>query len=199
VAAIDFDLDLGAPEAEQTPASAAKEEVKSEAAALDISFDMPTMESAPPAIDFPLAAETPAAAPEAPAAPAVQAVAAADSGGIDFEFDLGTPVPAVPEPSPEVSLELPELAATLAPTAPVLDLGGISLELDAPAGAASAGADASGGEKPDNPEVATKMELAMAYEEMGDRDGARELYQEALAEGGSGQQKAARAKLDSLG
>jgi pilus assembly protein FimV len=199
VSAIDFDLDLGAPEAEQTSASAAKEEVKSEAAGLDISFDMPTMESAPPAIDFPLAAETPAAAPEAPAAPAVQAVAAADSGGIDFEFDLGTPVPAVPEPSPEVSLELPELAATLAPTAPVLDLGGISLELDAPAGAASAGADASGGEKPDNPEVATKMELAMAYEEMGDRDGARELYQEALAEGGSGQQKAARAKLDSLG
>jgi pilus assembly protein FimV len=135
-------------------------------------------------------------AAEAPVAPA-PAVAAADSGGIDFEFDLGTPAPAVPEFSPEVSLELPELAA--APAAAALDLGGISLELDAPAVSASAGADASGGEKPDNPEVATKMELAMAYEEMGDRDGARELYQEALAEGGSAQQKAARAKLDSLG
>ena len=199
VAALDFDLDLGAPEATQASASAAKEEVTSEAAGLDISFDMPTMESAPPAIDFPLAAETPAAATEALVAPSVPAVAVADSGGIDFEFDLGASAPAVPEPSPEVSLELPELAVTPAPAATALDLGGISLELDAPAGSASAGADASGGEKPDNPEVATKMELAMAYEEMGDRDGARELYQEALAEGGSAQQKAARAKLDSLG
>ena len=195
-AALDFDLDLGAPAAAQAPATAAKEVVKTEAAGLDISFDMPTMESASPAIDFPLAAEKPAVAAEAPVAPA-PAVAAADSGGIDFEFDLGTPAPAVPEFSPEVSLELPELAA--APAAAALDLGGISLELDAPAVSASAGADASGGEKPDNPEVATKMELAMAYEEMGDRDGARELYQEALAEGGSAQQKAARAKLDSLG
>ncbi|MDP1733246.1 MAG: FimV/HubP family polar landmark protein [Sulfuritalea sp.] len=191
VAAIDFDLDLGAPEVTQATASAAKDEAKSEAAGLDISFDLPTMESAPPAIDLPLAAE-----PEAPVAPA-PAAAAADSGGIDFEFDLGTSAPALPESSPEASLALPELAATPAPAA--LDLGGISLELDAPAGAASADADASGGEKPDNPEVATKMELAMAYEEMGDRDGARELYQEALAEGGSAQQKAARAKLDSLG
>ena len=195
-AALDFDLDLGAPAAAQAPATAAKEVVKTEAAGLDISFDMPTMESASPAVDFPLAAEKPAVAAEAPVAPA-PAVAAADSGGIDFEFDLGTPAPAVPEFSPEVSLELPELAA--APAAAALDLGGSSLELDAPAVSASAGADASGGEKPDNPEVATKMELAMAYEEMGDRDGARELYQEALAEGGSAQQKAARAKLDSLG
>jgi len=199
VAALDFDLDLGSPEATQAPASVAKEEVTSEAAGLDISFDMPTMESAPPAIDFPLAAESPAAATEAMVAPSVPAVAAADSGGIDFEFDLGTPAPAVTEPSPEVSLELPGLAVTPAPAATALDLGGISLELDAPAGSASADADASGGEKPDNPEVATKMELAMAYEEMGDRDGARELYQEALAEGSSAQQKAARAKLDSLG
>jgi FimV-like protein len=34
---------------------------------------------------------------------------------------------------------------------------------------------------------------------MGDRDGARELFQEALAEGSPAQQQVARAKLDSLG
>ena len=34
---------------------------------------------------------------------------------------------------------------------------------------------------------------------MGDKDGARELFQEALAEGSPAQQKVARAKLDSLG
>jgi pilus assembly protein FimV len=52
---------------------------------------------------------------------------------------------------------------------------------------------------PDNPEVATKLELAAAYEEMGDRDGARELYQEAVSEGSPAQQEAARAKLAALG
>ena len=47
--------------------------------------------------------------------------------------------------------------------------------------------------------MATKLELAAAYEEMGDRDGARELYQEALNEGGEAQKEVARAKLASLG
>jgi pilus assembly protein FimV len=32
-------------------------------------------------------------------------------------------------------------------------------------------------------EVATKLELARAYEEMGDKDGARELVEEVLARG----------------
>lgn len=178
--ALDFDLDLGAPEAAQAPAATPEPEPKTEVAGLDINFDMPTKESAPPALDLPLAEEQ----------SATPAVAAADSGSIDFEFDLGTPV-AAEAPAAAVSLELPELAA--APAAAPLDLGGISLELEPPA-AASAGA-----EKPDNPEVATKMELAAAYEEMGDRDGARELYQEAVAEGSPAQQQAARAKLDSLG
>jgi pilus assembly protein FimV len=195
--ALDFDLDLGAPETAQAPAAAPSAEVKSEAAGLDINFDMPTMDSAAAGLDFPLAAEapeTPAVAPEAPIA------VAADSSSIDFEFDLGTPVAEVAaEPLSTVSLELPELAVAPAPAATPLDLGGISLELDTPAVSASAGPDLSGTEQPDNPEVATKMELAMAYEEMGDRDGARELYQEAVAEGSPAQQQAARAKLDSLG
>jgi FimV-like protein len=34
---------------------------------------------------------------------------------------------------------------------------------------------------------------------MGDRDGARELYQEAVSEGSPAQQEAARAKLAALG
>jgi pilus assembly protein FimV len=51
----------------------------------------------------------------------------------------------------------------------------------------------------DNPEVATKLELAAAYEEMGDHDGARELLQEALKEGSPAQQEVARAKLASFG
>jgi len=51
---------------------------------------------------------------------------------------------------------------------------------------------------PDDPEVATKLELAQAYEEMGDREGARELLNEVLAEGSAAQQAAARTRLDQL-
>jgi pilus assembly protein FimV len=77
-------------------------------------------------------------------------------------------------------------------------LGGISLELDTPASAEPSAAETAAAAA-DNPEVATKLELAAAYAEMGDKDGARELLQEALAEGSPAQQSAARAKLDSLG
>jgi len=97
---------------------------------------------------------------------------------------------------PELSLEQPALVAP-APT--TLDLGGISLELDTPTVSAGMVPGPAGADMSDNPEVATKIELAMAYEEMGDRDGARELFQEALAEGSLAQQKVARAKLDGLG
>lgn len=47
-------------------------------------------------------------------------------------------------------------------------------------------------------EVATKLDLAKAYEEMGDRDGARELLNEVVKEGDAAQQQKARSMLDSL-
>jgi pilus assembly protein FimV len=183
---LDFDLDLGAPEA-QPSAVTPQAEIQSNVAALDISFDMPVEESSAPALDLPLAKEKPAAV-ETPI------VAVADSGGIDFDFDLGTPESGKAAPLPEMSVDIP---AAPTPASVALDLGGISLELETPAVSASAAPATA--EVPDNPEVATKIELAMAYEEMGDRDGARELFQEALAEGSPAQQKSARAKLDSLG
>lgn len=40
-----------------------------------------------------------------------------------------------------------------------------------------------------NEEVATKLDLAKAYEEMGDLEGARELLQEVLKEGDVGQRE----------
>lgn len=200
--ALDFDLDLGAPETPSASAAEPVAETKIEAAALDIDFDMPAKEeTAAPALDFPMATEMPAAAvvAEAPAEELkAPEPAAADSGSIDFEFDLGTSETKVAEPLPEMSLELPE-AATAAPAAPVeLDLAGISLELETPPAATASIEVEPVAEIPDNPEVATKIELALAYEEMGDRDGARELYQEALAEGSPAQQAVARAKLDGL-
>jgi pilus assembly protein FimV len=87
--------------------------------------------------------------------------------------------------------------------APAVDLSGINLDLP---GAAKSAEDATiamvpaepGGDPGENPEVATKIELAKAYEEMGDRDGARELLQEVLGEGTATQQDKARDMLARL-
>jgi pilus assembly protein FimV len=190
VSSLDFDLDLGGPAAPApgaaAPAAAAASGMAFDldlggpaaaaaapvAAGLDIDLGMGT-EAAPAAgdlgIDFALDA-TPA--PVAPAAPAPAPAPA--SGGLDFDFDIGTP-------------------AAAAPAAPALDLGGISLDLGEPAKPAAAAP------VEDNPEVATKLELAQAYEEMGDKDGARELLREVLNEGSAGQQETARARLAQLG
>ena len=48
-------------------------------------------------------------------------------------------------------------------------------------------------------EVATKLDLAKAYEEMGDLEGARELLQEVLKEGDTSQRDSARDLLDKIG
>ncbi|HSO07971.1 MAG TPA: FimV/HubP family polar landmark protein [Pelomicrobium sp.] len=67
-----------------------------------------------------------------------------------------------------------------------LDLG------DAPAAGAQTGGDAQW------QEIATKFDLAKAYKEMGDNDGAREILQEVMREGNAQQQKEAQELLDSL-
>jgi pilus assembly protein FimV len=98
-----------------------------------------------------------------------------------------------------------EGARTQAPkeTAPSVDLSSINLDLPEPAkleedvtGAMVTAGPA--GDTAENPEVATKIELAKAYEEMGDRDGARELLQEVLGEGTAAQQVKARDMLARL-
>jgi pilus assembly protein FimV len=191
---LDFDLDLGSSAPTESAAPVA-EVAKVEDMGLDIDFEMPAKPAESGGLDFPLAADQPAAAAPEP----VAAAPASDGNAIDFSFDLGTPAP-VAEPTPAAPEALPEMSMDIPvaePAAPALDLGGLSLELDAPAPAAPAAAPVF--DVPDNPEVATKLELAAAYEEMGDRDGARELYQEAVSEGSPAQQEAARAKLAALG
>jgi pilus assembly protein FimV len=48
-------------------------------------------------------------------------------------------------------------------------------------------------------EVATKLDLAKAYEEMGDKDGARELLNEVMKEGDNAQQQQAKTLLAAMG
>jgi pilus assembly protein FimV len=72
--------------------------------------------------------------------------------------------------------------------APALDLSSIGLDLEpAPAAASSDGMKWQ--------EMATKLDLASAYEEIGDKEGARELLEEVVRGGDTEQQKQARSML----
>ena len=139
-------------------------------------------------------------------------------GGLDFDLDA----PSGAEDDGEKTMLLPprkaaEVKAKMDPDATVamdfdlnldlggtktdeakpadapLDLGGLSLDLGAPAGGGESGAD------PKWQEVATKLDLAKAYQEMGDKDGARELLNEVVKEGDAAQKSQAEQMLSGLG
>ena len=119
----------------------------------------------------------------APAAEAPKPSAPAEaSGGLDFDLNLDAGDAKKAEPS--------------APSAPVLDLSEISLDLGTPG---EASAPEAGGGDPKWQEVATKLDLAKAYEEMGDKDGAREHLKEVVKDGDSAQRGSAEQLLAKLG
>jgi pilus assembly protein FimV len=113
----------------------------------------------------------------APAAPA----AAETSGGLDFDLNL--------DMGGDKGAEADKTAAS----APSMDLSDISLDLGS-VGEPSAGA----GSDPKWQEVATKLDLAKAYEEMGDKDGARELLGEVMKDGDAAQKGQAEQLLAKL-
>jgi pilus assembly protein FimV len=115
---------------------------------------------------------------EAPAA--VMATAVEPSGGLDFDLDLD--IGNDKSPSPAVA------------SAPSMDLSDISLDLGSVGEPSASGAD----NDPKWQEVATKLDLAKAYEEMGDRDGARELLGEVMKDGDSSQKGQAEQLLAKL-
>ena len=190
-------------------------------------LDLGTSSGAGIAAEAAEAAEREAATAEAPA-PLVAspeeavAVESAGAGELKFDFDLeldgGSQVAGEETPGQDVapgladiSLDLNEPAAeqqfsaeSAAPqevTVPVptgsTEEVDFSLDLDAGQDAAATGGIEAMSET-ENPEVATKLELAQAYEEMGDLEGARELLNEVMNEGSAVQQAQARAKLDQL-
>ena len=108
------------------------------------------------------------------AAPDPDATVAMD---FDLNLDLGSSTP-----EPAKAAEAP------------IDLGGLSLDLGTPGGDGGGG-----GNDAKWQEVATKLDLAKAYQEMGDKDGARELLNEVVKEGDAAQQGQAQQMLSSLG
>lgn len=148
----------------------------------------------------------------APLPTEAEAAPAAGAGGLDFDFDVSAVAPTAAsapgaEPQDEgglnfdisgLNLDLPTAAggAPGSASAPDLDLSGISLDLGSAETPAAAG---TGGKDDKWYDVQTKFDLAKAYQEMGDREGAREILQEVLAEGDAEQKAAAQAVLGSLG
>jgi pilus assembly protein FimV len=120
--------------------------------------------------------------PGVPAAAAAPAPAPAGDGGLAFTLDFPLDTPAAPASKP---------------AAPVADLGfgGISLDLDNLGAAPATG----GGNKDEHwHEVATKLDLAKAYQEMGDAAGAREILEEVLRDGDEQQKQTAQTLMQQL-
>jgi pilus assembly protein FimV len=106
----------------------------------------------------------------------------AAGGGLDF--DIGA-----------LSLDAPsEPKMESAGTALEIDLSGISLDL----GTETAPAISPSGKDDHWYDVQTKFDLAKAYQEMGDKHGAREILKEVLQEGDDKQKTAAQSVLSSL-
>jgi pilus assembly protein FimV len=128
---------------------------------------------------------------------------------IDFNLDLGTtkseapsaPEPAAAQPSSglDFDLKLDDMpsAAPEETSAPPVDLGSISLDLGTPSDATMVAPQRS--TDPKWQEVATKLDLAKAYEEMGDKNGARELLNEVMKDGDAAQKGQAGQLLAKLG
>jgi pilus assembly protein FimV len=200
-----LDLDLGLKDTEQTAApdfALDANTVKPEDIALDLDLgEAPAAESAEtpaseepedfsPSGTFIMDAATKKAVEEMGEAP--------ETAGLDIDFRL-------PDAAPETETKDAAAAAPAAPggdahsidldfkvdeprAVPAVDLSKINLDL---------GSDEAGGDAQWQ-EVATKLDLAKAYEEMGDKDGARELLNEVLKEGDSAQQDQARNLLQTM-
>jgi pilus assembly protein FimV len=177
---LSFDLGLDSP--------AAKVEAVEAAPAPDAMADI--------GMDFNL--DLPAAKAEAPAAaPAANPLAELDS--MDFSLPSGGEAPApasaaeaAPLSAADFALDLPGMEAPAPAAAPVaapadFDLSSINLDL----GGASAPAAPKGEEEMSalHMEMDTKLDLAVAYQEIGDKEGARELLDEVIR-GGSDDQVA---------
>jgi pilus assembly protein FimV len=188
---IDFDLGMQAPAATAAPSGAAESDFTPEgtliidsadakAASSGLDFDLGTTETAKAddlGLNFELPSGLGASAAAAAGAAGAQAEHAGGGGGLEFDLKLGM--------GEEAQLSTAVVEAPM-------DLSSISLDLGAGGQSPAAGGDQKW------QEAATKLDLAKAYEDMGDRDGARELLNEVLRDGDPAQQQQAQERLTAL-
>ena len=173
-----------------------------QAAVPDFTLDLPAQKAAAnTALDFDLSGTT--TKKDGFTEDTVVPASAVDkNNGLDFDLDLGAPAASGAKPEraatapafdPGLSFDLNLEKTDSAPAAATAtDFSTLSLDLGS-AGSASAGTD------PKWQEIATKLDLAKAYEEMGDKDGARELLNEVMKDGDAAQKGQAQQLLVKLG
>lgn len=214
--AAELDLDLGASSAVASPeqdfmesaeqrtmvlSPEAMAAVKAETMDFDVTSTNPSL-TAPTSMDFditstsqsmPAAAESAAlpdlddlifdvtsAQPSKPVEPASKP-APADDGGMEFTLDFPIGEAAEKPAAQPAEIGLSDIS---------LNLDDISTPAEAPASAV----------KDEHwHEVATKLDLAKAYQEMGDQTGAREILDEVMLEGDAEQRETAQSLLNQLG
>lgn len=175
VSMLDFDLGLEVP----TPPAQEDNSATINPAALQ--EPQPLLEAAELVLDAAEPPVTPALLAEEAAATVASAV---EENNIDFALDF----PSEEKPGAE---EKPGVAPEQAKVADTMNLGGISLEMEEPS-AAPETKDAHWYD------VATKLDLARAYQEMGDSSGAREILEEVLNEGDAQQRATAQDMMQQL-
>ncbi len=121
-----------------------------------------------------------------PVAPEPEPAFRDTASGLDFDLgdlDFGTEASGA-KGNGAGAEELPELGES---GAPGLDFSGLDLDLDG-----------SADELGDLDEVSTKLDLARAYLEMGDKEGAREILQEVIVEGNQEQKNNAQSLMAAM-
>ncbi|MDQ7989658.1 MAG: FimV/HubP family polar landmark protein [Candidatus Dactylopiibacterium sp.] len=211
---LDFNLDLDSvPEETQTRTrlevrepEAEVDDFEADAVRTQPSF---AATSAPLEFDLDFAAESAAPAPAPAPAELASAPAPRPAPAPVDDLDLGIESSDKMGSLSEVDLEKTNFESSLldfdfelgedAADKPALDLSGVNLDAAAEPSPAASVTHAPIEDSIDvDEEVSTKLELARAYEEMGDVEGARELLEEVLADGAEGQKQQARSMLDRL-
>lgn len=212
----DFGLGLNLDE----PAAPAAGKPEGQELGFDLNFDEPTpaaptqpepVADAGGDLSFDLDFDTAEAAKEKPSSAAPQAQAGADDGNsldFDLDFDLSAAVTSQDGGSPEApeAGSQPSSAKSDSDGDHVLDfdLGELGFGDDAKFEADpglepdAAGDDASSPISEELDEVSTKLDLARAYIDMGDPDGARSILDEVVTEGDNHQQQEAQELLKQI-
>jgi len=180
VTPLDFDFDL--------PGLGLKEEPPTAPANVD---SLPELNTAGNSLDFDFELDKPAAAKFEPSA---------DKKTTDETIPPGESLADLRFPTPDKTDAAPaDSQAPAAPAAMDFDLSGITLDLNPEATAQPSSNDdfavPNGPQSFNVAEMATKLDLALAYQEIGDKEGARELLDEVLAGGSSEQVEKARSML----
>ena len=192
------DIDLG--ELEQAPR---EDEVPEPEETLD--FDLGTAAGVPaaeaPSREEDTGAAGPAGAEESPETG--ETARLEDTGTIEWEVPEIESEPGAGEaPAAEAPAELPEVPEEAPPAAPEAPAEEAPPESEAAEGAGEVAPERieeGGAAVAEGDEAATKLDLARAYMEMGDPEGARELLQEVVSEGNEAQRAEAEGLLKQLG